>query len=466
MKYNKSYLLIDPIYNNGDIPPNISLGQIECQLINSGYNVELVDFVEPSCEHGDLSYFFQMEQRFFLKILEKAQKANIVYISGGYGNALKPYPFFPRIIKIAQLLKKAYPSLYVVTGGALINYYKKIYNISDTLISKGLIDYILVGNELSFIPLFTNGTFTNRIDLGYSNWHNWEIGKYPNYRSILYHIGCPYKCDFCFEGKIYNQNFIIETQDSFINTMCSAIENGNIRNFIIEDSTFISYKDFDTIVERIKDLGVSFSIYARISEIIRYPNRVKQLKNAGCCAFIIGFETLDDNFLIEQHKGTKSSNNKYIISFLNDLGINIQGCFMLGFPQDTIDNMSRTIDYAIKQELNGYRWHIFQPNYNQLSPNFYSASKITPEDHLLCQINMPDHLLGESIRLNPEICLLDEHFLPRAKNSLLPYTMELESIGYHNRFNYSNLLSILLSMPSNMILNEEKLYHELFKPIQ
>ena len=301
MKYNKSYLLIDPIYNNGDIPPNISLGQIEYQLINSGYNVELVDFVEPSCEHGGLSDFFQMEQRFFLKILEKAQKANIVYISGGYGNALKPYPFFPRIIQIAQLLKKAYPSLYIVAGGALINYYKKIYNISDTLIKKGLIDYILVGNELSFIQLFTNGTFTNRRDLGYCNWHNWEIGKYPNYRSILYHIGCPYKCDFCFEGKIYNQNFIIETQDSFINTMCSAIENGNIRNFIIEDSTFISYKDFDTIIERIKDLGISFSIYARISEIIGYPSRVKQLKNAGCCAFIIGFETLDDNFLIDQN---------------------------------------------------------------------------------------------------------------------------------------------------------------------
>lgn len=458
----KSYLLVDPIYNDGNVPPNIHLGQIEFQLIKYDCPVKLIDFV-TSAPINEWTHFESKEQEFFSRIINDSKDVDIVYISSGFGNALKPYPFFPRVLKIAKLLKDFKPAIFIVVGGALVNYYETIYGVSVKSFSKGTIDYVLVGNELSFVSLFVDKSAIFNNDLGACRWYNWEKEKYPEFRSVMYHIGCPYKCDFCFEGKIFNKYNCIETKEAFIKTIRDSVEIDNIHNFVFEDSTFISYVDFIELVEKVEELAISFSVYARVSEVLKYPERVKLLKRAGCRAFIIGFETLDDIILEQQHKGINSSNNTYVINYLKDIGIEIQGCFMLGFPQDSIDNMCRTLDFAIKQDLNGYRWHIFQPNFNNLNQSFYSHSVIRIEDHLSCQINVPDSLLLDSISRNPEICLLDEHFLPRARHVLSTDDQRLKNIGYHGGFNYADVLKILQSLPNDMILNEEKLYHELFK---
>lgn len=458
----KSYLLIDPIYNDGNVPPNIHLGQIEFQLIKFDRSVKFIDFV-TSAHINVWTDFESKELDFFSKIINNSKDVDIVYISSGFGNALKPYPLFPRILKIAKLLKENNPSIYIVVGGALVNYYETIYGVSIKSFSRNTIDYVLTGNELSFISLFVGNDAIMNNEIGACRWYNWEKEKYPEYRSVMYHIGCPYKCDFCFEGKIYDKKNYIETKDAFIKTIRDSVEIDNIHNFVFEDSTFISYGDFLELVDKVEEMAISFSIYARVSEILMYPERVKLLKKAGCKAFIIGFETFDDIILEQQHKGINSSNITYVINFLKDMGIEIQGCFMLGFPQDTIDNMYHTLDFAIKQDFNGYRWHIFQPSFNNLNQNFYSHSDITIEDHLLCQINVPDSLLLDSISRNPEICLLDEHFLPRARHVLSVDDQRLKNIGYRSGFNYADVLGILQSLPNDMILNEEKLYHELFK---
>ena len=83
-------------------------------------------------------------------------------------------------------------------------------------------------------------------------------------------------------------------------------------------------------------------------------------------------------------------------------------------------------------------------------------------DHTRCQLNVPDHCLGDMIDANPEICMMDEHFLPRARNVLAGRTTELCALGYNGRFNYFDLLSVVQSLPKNMILNEERLYTDLF----
>ena len=99
-------LLVDPVYNCGSVPPNVSLGRLEASLLESGKNVEIADFVSPDCEHNDLNYFNKKESLFVANILKKAEFADIIYVTSGYGNELKPYPFWPRIRRISTELKK------------------------------------------------------------------------------------------------------------------------------------------------------------------------------------------------------------------------------------------------------------------------------------------------------------------------------------------------------------------------
>lgn len=456
----QNILLIDPIYNPGTVPPNVSLGRIEAALSPMDKNIIVADFVAPDCEDNNLEYFKQKELAFFNEVLVKAASADLIYISSGHGNELKPYPMWPRIQRIAQLVKQRYPNRKIIVGGALVNLYKKSYNLSNDMLSGGWIDCLVEGHENNAIPLL-GGRYSKVFDTGLS-WDAWDIGKYPKFRSLMYHVGCQYRCDFCFEGKIFDKMANKESSEILLQTIEKAKSRDGISNFVIEDSTFMSYPDVYNILECLSDYNIEFSIYARISEILKNSKLVSKLRQAGCKSFIIGIETLSDELLKKHHKGLVTHQTRLALDIVKDNDVDVQGCFMLGFPDDTLDNMKKTVDFAVNEHMNGYRWHVYQPNFTNLDKRFYSKTQISALDHTRCQLNVPDHCLGDMIDANPEICMMDEHFLPRARNVLAGRTTELCALGYNGRFNYFDLLSVVQSLPKNMILNEERLYTDLF----
>lgn len=460
----QNILLIDPIYNPGTVPPNVSLGRIEAALAPMDKNVVVADFVAPDCENHNLEYFHQKENAFFNDILLKSAFADVIYITSGHGNELKPYPVWPRIHRISQLIKQRFPNKKVIVGGALVNLYKKVYKLPNDKLTSGNIDYLVEGHENNVIP-FLGGKPQDLFDKTVS-WNVWNNSKYPDFRSLMYHVGCQYRCDFCFEGKIFDKAANAETRNMLLSSIALAKDMHGINKFVIEDSTFMSYPDIKDILTCISEYNVEFSIYARISEIIKRPEIVSSLQRAGCKSFIIGVETLNDDLLQKHHKGLVTYQTRTALDIVKDNGIEVQGCFMLGFPDDTLDNMHRTLDFAINEHMNGYRWHIYQPNFTSLDPRFYSKTKICAQDHALCQLNVPDHCLGDMVTLNPEIGIMDEHFIPRARAVCDEQAARLQSLGYRGRFNYLDLLRVIQKLPKDIILNEERLYSDLFKQKQ
>ena len=178
---------------------------------------------------------------------------------------------------------------------------------------------------------------------------------------------------------------------------------------------------------------------------------------------IVGIETLDSEVLKGHNKNIVSSQTRTGLDILKNNGIGIQGCFMLGFPEDSIKNMERTIDFAIKENLQGYRWHIYQPNYSAMDKNFYPKSHgMSVTDHLSVQLNLPDNCLHEIMTEQPEIGKIDEHFMIRGKNYLS--SESFADIGYNGRFSYQDIKKLIDNMfPKNWILNEELLYKYLFE---
>lgn len=120
-------LLVDPVYNPGTIPPNIPLSKIASGLMSCGIEVDTVDFVRPDCENNDLSFFRAAEADFIKNIQQKVSDCDVVYITTGTGNELKPYPIYPRVLTISKAIKRT-KNVKVIVGGALINLYIKVYN--------------------------------------------------------------------------------------------------------------------------------------------------------------------------------------------------------------------------------------------------------------------------------------------------------------------------------------------------
>ena len=448
----KKVLLIDPIYNPGTIPPNIPLSKIASGLEACGVAVDVMDFVRPDCEEKNLSYFRDAEKNFLEKIESSVLNYDVVYITTGTGNELKPYPVYPRIKAIAKAIKNV-KNIQVIVGGALINLYVRVYKMNPDILCGEVIDELAVGNEYhSAMQLIVEGVFPQSVN---PLWSVWDNTKYPDYKSVQYHVGCPYLCDFCFEGKIYNGNSSSDNLNDFL----SSIEVGD--KIIVEDSVLMSYRDFDEIMDGFANKNIKFSAYARISEVIKEPAKIAKMRSAGCQSVIVGIETLDNEVLKGHNKNIVSSETRLGLDILKDNHIDVQGCFMLGFPEDSLKNMERTIAFAIDENLNGYRWHIYQPNYTNMNKNFY-PQRISAYDHLLVQVNIPDSCLCEIVNELPEIGKLDEHFMIRGKNNLLPELFA--NIGYGNSFSYRDVKLLIDKMfPKNWILNEESLYKYLFK---
>lgn len=448
----KKILLVNPIYNPGNIPFNIPLSKIAAGLEACGIEFKTVDFVRPDCEGNDLSFFIRAEKEFLKEIELLVPFVDAVYITSGTGNELKPYPIYPRIFLIAKTVKNI-KKIPVIVGGALINLYSKVYNLPDAFLRGKFIDCIVTGNEyINFMKIFIEGEFPRSVS---PLWNIWEMEKYPVYKSVQYHIGCPYNCDFCFEGKIYDPNENMDRVEDFNSSI------GEGERIIIEDSVLMSYQDFDEIMDCLERKHVKFAAYARISEIVKEPQKVERLYKAGCQCVIIGIETLDNEVLKGHNKNIVSSQTREGLEILKSNNINIQGCFMLGFPEDSLKNMENTISFAIDEKLSGYRWHIYQPNYSAIDNKFYSTRSISVFDHLSVQLNVPDNCLPEIMVSQPEIGKLDEHFMIRGKNFL--GSDAFAGIGYSNSFSYQDIKKLIDDMfPTDWILNEECLYKYLF----
>jgi hypothetical protein len=146
----QNILLIDPIYNPGTVPPNVSLGKLETVLSTKDNSVTVVDFVSPDCEHNDLSYFKHQERTFIDNILTQAQFADLIYITTGHGNELKPYPIWPRIHCIASEIKRQFPTKKIIVDGALVNLYKKHY-LKPSFAQYSAV-YITTNENLRYMP--------------------------------------------------------------------------------------------------------------------------------------------------------------------------------------------------------------------------------------------------------------------------------------------------------------------------
>ena len=75
----------------------------------------------------------------------------------------------------------------------------------------------------------------------------------------------------------------------------------------------------------------------RSDTVVRHPEMLRQWKEAGLRAVIIGFEEIDDASLSAMNKANQASMNAEAIAILNDLGITIVGDFIISPDYDEAD---------------------------------------------------------------------------------------------------------------------------------
>ncbi|MCU0643958.1 MAG: B12-binding domain-containing radical SAM protein [bacterium] len=171
--------------------------------------------------------------------------------------------------------------------------------------------------------------------------------------STLASKGCPFRCNFCFTS------FINQYQQRFrhIDDVFRDIEamDGNWldrKHFVFwDDNLFGNPRYAKELLRAITPLNKRWAAAASVN-IATDPETVRLLEQAGCAALFIGLESINSASLQESQKYHNHVSNYHdMVKRLHDHGIGITGAFVFGFDQDDRSVFDRTLEFAIKIDL-------------------------------------------------------------------------------------------------------------------
>lgn len=92
------------------------------------------------------------------------------------------------------------------------------------------------------------------------------------------------------------------------------------------------------------------------------PAVLREMALAGCTGVFIGFESLSDANIRDQHKRSPSPDDyARRVALFHDVGIQVNGSFVLGFDHDGPDVFAKTADWIEQNRLECATFHILTP---------------------------------------------------------------------------------------------------------
>jgi hopanoid biosynthesis associated radical SAM protein HpnJ len=255
------------------------------------------------------------------------------------------------------------------------------------------------------------------------NIKNYFIGylNYP-YVSIYTGRGCRSKCTFClWPQTVGGHRYRTRSPESVIAEVKWIKENmPEVKEIMFDDDTFTDFKPrVEEIARGLGQLGVAWSCNAKAN--VPYST-LKIMKENGLRLLLVGYESGDDQILLNIKKGLRTDIARRFSEDCRKLGIMVHGTFILGLPGETRETIAKTIAFA--KEINphtiqvslaapypGTRLYQQAVENNWIAPN-KTINLVNEKGVQLAAISYP-HLSKEEIYHGVEVFYKSFYFRPR-----------------------------------------------------
>ncbi len=166
------------------------------------------------------------------------------------------------------------------------------------------------------------------------------------YLSLYTGRGCPARCTFClWPQTVGGHNYRTQSARYVVEEMARAkVLFPQVKEFFFDDDTFTAdLKRTEEIAKGLGKLGIVWSCNSRAN--VPYDT-LKVMKENGLRLLLVGYESANEQILINIKKGVKKSRYLEFARDVKKLGIITHGTFIVGLPGETKETVEETIKFA------------------------------------------------------------------------------------------------------------------------
>ena len=181
--------------------------------------------------------------------------------------------------------------------------------------------------------------------------------KYLKYPTVIANRGCKNNCEFCAISKMWQKCSPKPVQD-----VINEIKKLKSKIIVFFDPNFFGIREYSiNLMKELEKLKIEWVGSATINvafdtELMEYA------KKSGCKGLLVGLESLNKESLKKSNKSFNDPNKyKEAIGIMQDYGISVNGCFVLGMDEDTEEELLSIPEQVNYLNLNLARFAILTP---------------------------------------------------------------------------------------------------------
>lgn len=257
-------------------------------------------------------------------------------------------PNYYNVTKLAKIINSKNPSAVKTIGGihatALPEQIDNIF--SKVVLKEGELAFLDVLNDIeknkNIQKRFYQSSLINNLDSipfpardlipydsAYSKNGFVTNGDYT--ATIITSRGCIGNCSFCGSKEIWDRKVRFRSPDNVFKELEKMIYDDNIRHFKFYDDTMCLKKSrLLELCDKMKPLNIVWKAATRVDRTD--PDLLKSMRDSGCREVALGIESLDQNVLNLNNKGTNLEQVYIAMKNLKEIGLESRLYFILGLP--------------------------------------------------------------------------------------------------------------------------------------
>lgn len=179
--------------------------------------------------------------------------------------------------------------------------------------------------------------------------------------SLITSRGCPGRCTFC-DTKVFGRKYR-GFSATYVIAMIEHLENKyGIKDLALFDDVFVALKErlgliCDYLIARKNK--ITWSCQARLN-MVNFEI-MKKMKEAGCWKIGFGIESGSQRVLDIMKKSQKVSKSIEVVNLAKKAGLEVEGCFIMGYIGDDEASLKETVNYIKKTKLDTILISFFIP---------------------------------------------------------------------------------------------------------